>query len=372
MRLRLYSFCVACILAAPVSLASSPPSKSQIPEHIFGGRLNLSSSLNQNLRLEDLIPRTSFYYANNYGIQKDSRLSCIFAGPYQKLNWDYQVSRSSSLTFDIDALIYFAGDSPKIDGEDFNDFFEFRGHRIGSKIGYKRRTFDGTNIEIGYEPKAYYFFKTPKTFGYSRASDFILQGLSFEWKSSRTPSNELRKIGFFPSFRSAYFYRINHNAWGMTGLKREVKSYAEIGLDLSLDIPISKKIILFAKNSGFWISKSDRLNATTGLSLFYQTENDFFRDIKADRSVSAEIGIKFFPNSIKSFAIAPFTRAGIYREVLLFDKRDQNFILGGLRFLAELNSRSTIDLHYGLAYGTDDLRTLVHAAGFNLNYNFIP
>jgi len=354
----------------------------EAPSELNKAQQNLNLGARYRLRPNDSPSTINFFplpyirYSNQALWQPKLNVYALSAGIYNRLGIRYNLTPNYFLKSSGSALFFYGGDSPRIDGSDFDGRYEFGGHRYDYIFGLGRDiSVDDFSLEvfIGYRLVAHQFYDYPATNSFVAPGQFIDHGAHFNVSSSSKVSSEINELGFRPRLTAEYFRREKSRAWGANSNLKNIKSYFGIEAESRLAIPVSATAVLVSNTQMGYINQADRINAISDGSNHNKGMGMFLANVKTDRTISEDLGIRYYPETTKRIAIKPYSFVAIYRELTPDHNRNNWGLGGGLKVMgASFKSKFDWELNYGVISHVDRSRTLLHEVSALLNLRIFP
>lgn len=341
----------------------------------------LNASLRYRLRPNDdpgtlsFLPVPILFYRNNGAIHPDLGINILTgAGLFNVLSMDYKLSPRWSFFTSFNTLLLFAGDSPKVDGEDFDGLYEFDAHRFRSETGFVYHTGPRVldlSIRPAYEAQYRMIYNQPASVTFTSPESFLTHGPSLTVESSKRPASELQDFGFRPTMYAGYFFRQGNDAWGPLSFRRDIDHYFAGSLSLRHSQKLSSRFVLVGQADGAIVHKADRLNAISDGNLKSAVRGKFLGNVKADRSVSGELGLRTYLEPRGRIALKPYAYTAGYRELSPLGPRKQFAYGGGLSLYGMSWQRFLWEFSYGAIEGVDEDK-IIHEVQAFLTYRILP
>lgn len=331
--------------------------------------------MNENPEPEEYIPRLGLFFMDNEQWIERMKLRAVIAGVFNLVAGDYRLNDRLALSAEASTLLFFAGDSPKIDGNNFEEIFEFRGHRYTIGLGptYTHKLYNRPfQWRLMYRFSNRQFFNRPLTSNYITPPAYWVHASSLQIGSAGGPPSELFDFGIKPSAYLEYSIRDGISDWGFGANAKKVEQYFRGQLNLKINYNLNRQWVVVSRWRGAYVSKADRLNAISDGSLSGMTLDSFFLgDVKADRSLVSDIGLRYYFNNQRSIAARLFAYGAIYRELLISGTRNQEIFGGGIKFFGMALGKLFWNVAYGGVGNMNPDKAIVHEVQAGLSYNFI-
>ena len=340
------------VLLALISDAPAKPPPGPIAENSERKALGLfvGGPVQNDTDLFSWIPKPYFFYSNR---NPNWSTTNILGGVFNASTLSFSVLRPS-LFWDIElgTLFVFAGDRPRIDGENLKNY-EFSGHRISGSSGPHIRLssfFGNLKLKLHYHLDYLYFYDDPNDATFLRPDFSWEHGPQLALEKPAGPPTELFDFGVKPNFSVGARWRDQTRSWGVLGSEKKVKHYFVSLAGVQAAIPLNKKYVAVAKFHSGWVSNGDRLNALQEGTSRRNVVSIAPENIKADRLLHGELGYRWYPQS-PLWAIRPFYHWHWYRELTPTAKRT-DFAQGlGLKAAIRLKDDWFLDVVTGFTSG---------------------
>jgi len=268
------------------------------------------------------------------------------------------------------------GDSPSVDGKDFNDF-EFKAHSYRGLLGMDfKNEIAGIPLHAQLSSSGRYFQiykKSDTTLMFTNPKNFFEGTLHLRLDTGPSqPSTELADFGFRTTCNVAVFRRTKNNLWGVIGTRKKIDHYGKASLGLRISEQLWKPVLVVAGVQGSsTIGKTDRLSAIRSGQFAQRDESLFVSSVRALRVISGDLGFRFYFEDEGIFAIRPFAYAVAYRELLpTNDQRNDAAFGGGMKLMGRIQKTIFTDLTYAIGRGNrPDLKN-IHQVKYSLLARF--
>lgn len=352
---------------------AKPPSSLPV---IMTGSVNGNFTFNNNPKPSELIPIPILFYQNNRFINGKSQLTVISGGLFNQVSW---LSDQDGFGFKLGAqsLFVFAGDSVKIDGDDFGESFDFNGNAYGMNAGIQYQSkwkYIPYKFSLGFETSYQHHYARPTNPNYSILDDFWKVGPEAKFEIGIfNPSLPIPKMFKF-ILLGKYQKRLGYEPWGLNSDLNDKTNQFSFEARLDSKFNLNKKWSFWFITNGSLVSHADRLSALGKGTHVYAQEMDqlFFSQVQVSRffKVKGLLERELIENQKLNLAFGGVLST--YREILIEDYRDQ-FAYG---FQSSLSSRFIQNklswhLDYGFIDGVHDHKW-IHEMSFRLAWRFKP
>jgi len=356
--------------------AEEPPSTPQEARQFVNLKARYRFRPNDSPSSLSFFPLPSISYSNYKLWQPKLSVHAMSAGIYNRLNLHYELTSDYFLRSSGSALFFFGGDSPRIDGNEFNGGHEFSGHRYDLIIGFGRNfSIAGLPLSglLGYQLLSHQFYDYPSTNSFIPPGQFIDHGGHLDISSRSKVFSEIKELGFRPRISTDFFKRENSKFWGASSNIRNVKYYFDLEVESRLAVPVSSRIVLVSNTQGGYVSDADRINAIGDGSKLNKGMGMFLENIKADRTISEDFGLRYYPEATKRVALKPYSFMTTYRELTPKHTRNNWGLGGGLKLMGS-SFKDTLawEFNYGVISHIDRSRALLHEVSALLNLRLFP
>ncbi len=369
-----FAFLRIILLVATVSLLYACDAKK-----VFAGDHGLSVGFFEKLPLHEgpsllgALPRPFILYT--YAKPEHSQTEFLtVAGIFNRASYDRTFSSEFRFLGEGEAAFIFFGDSPKDHGNDYNEDFQFHGHRLTGSLGPIYDSKIGNypySAKLLYRFDQYFYYSfTGKTNVLSRPSNFREHSgvLSIEAGPENAPSELFQKDGIRTKIYTQATQREGNRSWGKVGFERKVDSWLGASVGMGFVSKLTERISWVGHGSGSLISSVDRLNAFSDAN-FHQDFFGLLYDFKSKRAFSSDLGFKW-ANDEKDFGLKPFGLFTTYREVLV-DRERNNWGSGaGLKTFGRFGQKFLWYFVYAIAWHLRTDKNPVQEIKFGSTYQF--
>lgn len=322
----------------------------------------------------NFLPRPFLTYVNVNDWAEAWQFSFMTAGLFNQAEAIKLFENGYNLSAKVNGLFYLGGDRPRLDGDDFDGAFDFREHSWSLQLGAGKafplftRAYQA-QVEASY--RGHRFFNDPGTTTYVIPENFTEIAVVTSLSPSRKGFNELKNFGFYPSLRLKNMWRLNSEAWGLQGSRRDVGYSLAADLEVDFGLSLRSWLALDVQSHSVYVLNADRLNAATNGSLGRDFQAFFLGNVKTDRSFKLEVGPRFYLVPSRKLAIRPFYFNAFYRELTIANERNRQVLGGGLKLMgAAYKDRFIYSLGYGAADGVIPNK-VIHQFNTVFSYRFL-
>jgi hypothetical protein len=297
------------------------------------------------------------------------QIFALTAGVINFADFDLRLSENFSSFARPSLLFSIAGDSMRIHGED-NSRYEFKAHRFGGETGLRYRFFGEEKflmLQAFFQFESNHIFNRPEASVFPMPKSFQTYSLGLQLGSSRSaPPTELFEFGVFPLLYFAYNSRSDFAEFA-SPKQSEIPHSLATSAGLRVALPFHPDAVGVTEIQSFWIYPADRFNAARPSGLRSRSLDLFFKDVKSDRAIAGELGVRFYFNSEKTIAIRPFVFSALYNQLLLPGETEKKgLISGGFKLMGRWTPRVFYDALYALGYGNRPDLGIQHEIRFNV------
>jgi hypothetical protein len=330
----------------------------------------------QNIRLNEtpstlvFIPKPFLLYLRN---EEEWSLFSLTAGVFNRLALTMNVDERLSWLVGGETLFIFAGDKPKIDGEDLNQF-NFNANRYHFFTGPKWNIGEGREqlqVWLRYESEYFQSLDRVRSTEFTSPSSFWEHGATVAIEGPPDPPSELFEFGVRPILVGSLRKRMGLNRWGPSGSETQQDWYAAGTAGFSIALSMKKNWVIFVtKSQVSLISHGDRLNALREGSYRMPPMGLVMQEVKADRAWTAEMGPRIYPWGDKRWGVRPFAFSMYFREVQP-EQKDVRFAAGGgLKMFGALGSSAFWQVGYAAIGGHREDKDIIHEMRLDFSYSF--
>lgn len=370
-----WSVLVAVFLAQ--SATASEANFQNLPDHLVSATIRYRLKPNDSPSSINFLPIPYLTYLSNNFLGPNGSIEFQSSAVYNllKLRKNYSNNWFSLVMAEGDFV--YAGDTPRIDGDNFTGLYNFKGHRYGGGIGFGRYwSFFGEPYRstLSYRFYGHHFFDRSSFIGYIPPSNFYEHGPNFRFEPNRNYVHEIRaKPGFRPSLDLSYWNRGDFRPWGTSQARRNAEAYFKGEIDIDWLAAMSPRWGFSGELVAGYVSDADRVNALIDGRARRRLMGKFLQDVRSDWSVSGHIGPKIFLDNRKKVAIRPYGFGAGYRELTLVERRIKAAGGGGLSLMGLIrDNRFAWDFNYGLVSGIHEEKSLIHEFSALISYQFWP
>lgn len=282
------------------------------------------------------------------------QIFALTAGVINLADFDFKLSEDFSVFAKPSLLFAIAGDSMRVLGQDY-DTYEYKAHRFGGEAGLRYSFFGERKFLMlqGMIQSDYNFiYSRPGSALFPMPESFQTYGFAFQLSGSRPPPpTELFEFGVFPLLYVGYAFRTKASEFSSSTQEKIAHSISS-SAGVKVALPFHPDFVGVGELQAAWVHKADRFNAIRGTSLRSRGLDLFFKDVKSDRVIGGELGVRYYLDAEKTFAIRPFVFSAVYNQLLLpTETAKKALISGGLKFMGRYGPRIIYDAVYALGYG---------------------
>lgn len=332
--------------------------------------LNLGGkSLLDEPEVSEIFQNSSLVYLKPRLENERWQIFALTAGVISLADFDFKLSENFSGFAKPSLLFAIAGDSMRVLGEDY-DTYQYKAHRFGAETGLRYRFFGERKflmLQGMIQSDFNFIYSRPGSALFPMPESYQTHGIAFQLSGSRPPPpTELFEFGVFPLLYLAYTFRTNASEFSSSTQEKIAHSISS-SAGLKVALPFHPDFVGVGELQAAWVHKADRFNAIRGTSLRSRGLDLFFKDVKSDRVIGAELGVRYYLDAEKTFALRPFVFSALYNQLLLpTETAKKALISGGLKLMGRYGPRIIYDAVYALGYGNRADLGLQHEIRFNV------
>jgi len=329
-----------------------------------------------NIRLNDdqsafaQIPKPGFFYRSS---SDAGSLTAILGGVFNRIELNRPIRGNHFWFVGSDSLLFIAGDRPRENGEDLEDF-EFNGYRAGLFSGYSYQFGPRQSLraKADYHLDFHFYSQSSEPAAFTSPSKFFEHGPSLSLEPSRMPPSELMEFGGRPL--STIFHRFRHGnlSWGASSNQSKIDQYTGVAAGLTVAIPVHEDFVPVLKAHAAFVSDADRLNAFREGAFRAAHLRIMMSDLRVDRTAGGQWGLRWYPSSSKKLSFQPFGHFLAYREIRVGGPHRDAGFGPGLSISGQWGDSSLWNLTYGAMFGNRTDMKVLHEIGLQASVRFWP
>lgn len=354
---------------APATLANSGEASHRLATGLWVG---------ESLNDEPSVSATTFKPFLRYRYAKPSlHFSSLVGILFNRVDFVIPVNPLTLLA-GADVSLTIAGDEPRIDGREYDHDpinFGFKAHRVRGYGGFSTKIptrVIENQLRLVYSGEWYWIYNRPSAVNpFTSPQNFYDHGPSVRVSvGSSAPVFEIGDLGNRLALYSAYKWRANARAWGRSTFVRNVKHYYEGSVGGTTNFPVASNVVINTRGSAGFVSNADRLNAIQSGSLSQDSLGLTMDDVRADRVVNADSGVRISLSRRPYFSLKPFVHGVVYREITTDRFRVDSGIGGGMKLMGMTsNEKFYWEVTYANLFGTrPDLSAGLHVGKILVSY----
>jgi len=290
----------------------------------------------------------------------------VLKNQYQK-NWAWYLRGDVEISND--------GDSPSVDGKDFEEF-EFKAHTYRGMFGLEWKDLEGdfpVQLQLMASSRYYQIYNKSDSPLFIDPANFWENTLHLRMDTgSPVPGTELADFGFRTITNAAFFNRLQNKVWGPVTNAKQVKNFGKLSMGARMAYRFWGPLVLVSGVQGSSVvGKVDRLNAIRSAQFAQRDEALFVSAVRAERVVSGDLGLRIYFEKKGYFAIRPFAYAVAYRELLPNNLHRKDAAMGGgMKLMGRVGRSVFTDLTYAVGKGNRPDLPTIHQVKYSLVARF--
>ena len=369
--------CLCFLILSGNAFGQAQASKVKLPDTIFIASLNSNYTFANDTNIARLIPIPIVFYQKQNVFQKDARLTFITGGIFNSVLYDSDSKEGWAWQAQAISFFLFSGDFVNIDGNRFQDQYDFNGndYQLLFGINYKKRILNlPFKLSLQWLNRYRQFYAFTNSANFIGPDSFFSFGPQFKMEYgfyvADIPTPRLFKV----TFVAEYLKRIGAQNWGVPSQLNTSQNFLTLELKSKSKFTFKEDWSLWTDLNGALIVNADRLNALQRGTTLIADEFDqlFFSQVRASKAFKFRSVIKrrLLKNEALNFGIGAVT--SIYQELLPTGTRTQ-WAYGGQTGLSgrAFQKRFYWHLDYGIISGVNSTKPLQEVA-FKVSWRFRP